>query len=161
MSIKWVKLAKAKLTIFGSILKMASTVSCCGLFLLLMFDSYDKFANKRTTIGIGIKPFDLDKKQPPCLTICATEAYRKPGLFFKASDYIEQTFDRSDFFLDNFMDGFEASSIYNESMYSIEEGQSVYLGRCYTVCQKLAVSKNQNGYFIGLRKTRDVKGWFI
>ena len=148
-------MSNQKLGVIFLLLQIASTVSCFGLFFLLMIDTYEKFANKRTTITIGMKPFNFDRKYPPCITICALDGFKNGGLFYKDSEYLKETFNKEEL-LQNFL-GNSNYTVYNETAFSIEEIQTVFLGRCYTICQK--VEMNQLFYYLlFLNKTRDIKG---
>jgi len=144
-----------------SILQPASILFCIALFILLMLDSFNKFTNKMTNIGVRTEPFNMDKKFPPCITVCPLDAFRKRGFFFKQAEFYQQTFNREEIFINGKIFGISENSILDESVNSIQEIQSVFLGRCYTVCKKALLREHLNAYFTIFNRSVDIKGWQI
>ena len=139
-------------------LKWLAIIFCFILFVLLMLDSYKKFTNKLTNVGVRTEPMDKSKKIPPCITVCAFEAFRTTGFFYREADFIRETFKKEDIILDGNKYDFVGVSIFNDSIFSIKEIRSLFLGRCYTICQKVTLKENPLMYVIVFNKTKDLKG---
>ena len=77
---------------------------------------------------------------------------RKPGFYYNETEYLKQTFNFNDIFLEH-----PIMNVSNPSRYSIEELRSPLLGRCYTICRATKQSKEM---FIPMRRDNDIKGIF-
>lgn len=141
--------------------QLVSVIFCVVLFMLLMNDSYEKFSNKMTNIGVRFQPMDLAKKIPPCVTVCPLEAFKTRGFFFKEASFLQQTFTKVETFLDGTKYGLNKQSAFNDEAFSTQEIRSVFLGRCYTICQKLPLKEHYEMYMMFFNKTTSVKGWYL
>jgi len=140
------------------LLQLVSVIICIALFILLMLDSYEKYTKKMTNIGVGSEILNKEQTYPPCITICPIDAFRKRGFFYRKDEFQKQTFKKEEIF--HTRDYSEASEaiVFNESIFSIEEIQSVFLGRCFVVCQKVLLSEYSMSYFVIFKRSMDIKG---
>ena len=106
-------------------LKWLAIIFCFILFVLLMLDSYKKFTNKMTNVGVRTEPMDKSKKIPPCITVCAFEAFRTTGFFYREADFIRETFKKEDIILD------ETNMILSECPFSTTQ---YFQSKKYEVC---------------------------
>ena len=103
---------------FFTILQLASFLIV--LFLLLMFDSYEKFTNKMTNVGVRMKLIEVTEKYLPCVTFCPLQAFRKFGIFYMEKHFLRETFTKEELLLRGEEYGFTEASVYDESIYSIK-----------------------------------------
>ena len=115
---RWPK--EKKMKYFFTILQLASFLSCIVLFLLLMFDSYEKFTNKMTNVGVRMKLIEVTEKYLPCVTFCPLQAFRKFGIFYREKHFLRETFTKEELLLRGEEYGFTEASVYDESIYSIK-----------------------------------------
>ena len=127
------------------ILKLACVLVCLVLFCLLMADIFDKFSKKMTNIGVIVEESDKDEKDLPCLTLCPWKAFRNRGFHFKSEDFYKNVFNQSEIFF-----------YLNNSLYTVEEINNIFLGRCFMVCFRKPIKKMFSN-FIAFRQ-QDLKG---
>jgi len=142
-------------------LQILSIVFCFVLFVLLMLDSYEKFSNKMTSVGVRMLAIETEKKIPPCVTVCPLEGFKTRGFFYKEKEFLMQTYEIDDILLKGEKYDFLMQSIYNNTYHSIQEVQSVFLGRCYTICQKLTLKNIPYMYTMVFNRSRDLKCWYF
>ena len=121
------------------------------LFLLSMNDIWSKFDSKITTTAIRFRSDeDESKKTLPCFTFCAMPAFRTIGFPYKEEDFIQNTYDKEDFFTNDTLD-----LLQNSTLYSLTETWSFYLGRCHTICFLLSVGLDTQTFY--LKQSWDMK----
>jgi len=116
--------------------KYFSIIICCALFFYMMKDVWDKFNNQMTSMGVRFRGENIKEKHLPCVTACPWSAFRERGFYFKKDEFSKQTYKKDDIF-------FNASiaALYNLSLFSVEEINSIFLGRCYMACHLNPVPK--------------------
>ena len=122
----------------------------CRLFKLLTCLCYVlNYFSMGTTFNEG----NSEIKKLPCLTACPFEAFKKQGFHYKEADFLKWTYELDDVFI-FYSDYQESSKFY------IKEVRSVFLGRCYMLCNLEPVGKLQR-YYIYMRKERDMTGLIL
>ncbi len=137
---------------FVNFLQLLVITTCLALFICQMYDIYEKYAQKMTTVGIRTYSQDEETKFLPCLTVCPWQTFKTRGFYYNRKTLVQETFEKEEIFAD--IKGF---SVFNKSEYSLEEIQSVFLGRCYTVCP-VRPSRRNYGFYIFLKNSMDLKG---
>ena len=88
----------------------------------------------------------------PCLTFCPWKVFKNRGFFYRLGDFINQTFDCKDIFLnENFC------NLNSQTKVHVEEIKSIFLGRCYMVCH-LEPQQKKKPVYILIKKNQDVTG---
>jgi hypothetical protein len=111
------------------LIKLAAFIVLTYMFVNMFSDDLQKFRNKITTTGTNIRPHPSKEKKLPCITVCAMSGFRNRGFYYLNQDYIENTYDIGDFFINQTL-----LEIKNSSKYSLTEVRSMFLGRCYKIC---------------------------
>lgn len=138
--------------IFIKLLKLLSFLLCMALFWLLMADIFDKFVSRLTNIGITVTGSDTREKLLPCFTVCPGNVFKTPGFYFKEKDFIENSFSADELFCDD-----KYISVFNKTIYVIEELKTLFSGRCFMVCVP-AAQVQKEPLIVAMRKMTDIKG---
>ena len=125
---------------------------CFAFFIVLMVDVWDKFSHKATTTQMRFIEYNEALKLLPCMTVCPWSAFKNPGFFYNTNDFLNNTFAMEDVF-----DDFSKVISNNESVPEFETIPSIYLGRCYMVCNTVKVQSGSPFYII-LKTHSDVTG---
>ena len=113
-------------------------------------DIWSKFDTKLTTTSIRFRRDENANTFLPCFTICAMPAFRTLGFFYKEKDFIENTYNPEDFFIDETLE-----LLKNNTKYTLTETWSFLYGRCHTICFLYTVEYEIQSLF--LKQTWDVK----
>ncbi len=143
---------KKLLEYFVFSLRIFAMTTCLLLFIYLMLDIFEKFSAKMTNVGVQTRSQKEDTKFLSCITACPWPAFKHHGLFYDKKLYYQETFEKEEIFAD-----VENASVFNKSLFSIEEIQSIQMGRCYTVCHLQPV-KRYVEFYLSFRKSNDIKG---
>ncbi len=135
-------------------LRLFAFATCLLLFVYFMLDIYEKFAAKMTNIGVQTHTQKEDTKPSPCITVCLWQAFKRQDLFYSKTLYYQQTFEKEDIFAD-----VENATVFNASLFSLEEILTTQMGRCYMVCHLQPLKRNV-AFYLSFRKTKDIKGTF-
>ena len=114
-----------------------------------MLDVWDKFSKKITSTGVIKQEKNVLEKPLPCLTICPWKAFRVRGFHFTNQTYYDQTYNLSELVFQDTLANF-----------SVQEINSVFLGRCFMFCYQQNVSGIGKAS-INLRKQMDLLGIYI
>ena len=107
----------------ANFLQLLVITTCFVLFICQMYDIYEKYAQKMTTVGIRTYSQEEETKLLPCITVCPWQAFKKQGFFYNRTILMQETFGKGEIFVD-----VKGYSHFDKSKYSIEEIQSVYFG---------------------------------
>ena len=140
---------------FVTFLQIVVITTCFVLFICQMNEIYEKFAKKMTTVGIRTYSQDEETKFLPCVTVCPWQPFKRYGFLYNRKSLAQETFGQ-----DEILDDFKGCPDFNKHEYSIEEIQSIHLGRCYMVCPVRPSGKNSKLYII-LKNSMDLKGLTI
>jgi Amiloride-sensitive sodium channel len=135
-------------------LQLIIIATCFVLFICQMYDIYEKYAQKMTTVGIRTYSQEEKTKLLPCITVCPWQAFKKQGFFYNKALLMQEGFEKNEIFV-----GVKDDLAFNATEYSIEEIQSIYFGRCYMVCP-VRPSRRNSGLYLFFHKSRDLKGLF-
>ncbi len=133
-------------------LQLIIITTCFVLFICQMYDIYEKYAQKMTTVGICTYSQEKETKLLPCITVCPWQAFKKQGFFYNHTLLMQESFEMNEIFVD-----VNNYSVLNSTKHCIEEIQSVYFGRCYMVCPVHPSRRNSGLHFI-FNNSRDLKG---
>ena len=125
---------------------------CFAFFIVLMIDVWDKFSHKSTTTRMRFIEFSDSLKLLPCMTVCPWSAFKNPGFFYNTTEFLDNTFTMDDVF-----DDFSKVLSNNKSFPEFETIPSIYLGRCYMVCNTVKVESGWPFYIV-LKNLLDVTG---
>ena len=87
--------------------------------------------------------------------------FRRKGFFYKNVDFKGETFEQDEVLVREAILNFFNISIFGAAMFSIREMRSIFLGRCYTVCQRVTIKENPLLYFLHFKNSGDMKGKFL
>jgi hypothetical protein len=82
-----------------------------------------------TNTGIRYRTHKDQEKLLPCLTLYALPAYRSKGFYYTNRSFVENTFNIEDIF-----DEQTLKELRNKTLYHVTETNSLFYGRCFTIC---------------------------
>ena len=124
----------------------------CSVFsVLLTVDVWNKFTSGFTATGARFQDSNVDRKLLPCLTVCPWAAFKKQGLHYNLSDYLNYTTDQNELIVN-----MSFASV-NAADYTVETIRSVNFGRCYMICYAKEVKENEK-FILALTKKSDITG---
>lgn len=106
---------------------------------------------RMTNTGIRYRAHSDKEKLLPCLTLYALPAYRRKGFYFTTADFVRHTFNIEDIFNEQTL-----IDLKNESLYEVSYTNSLFYGRCFTICYKTPLPAKKILY-IELSRKIDIK----